>query len=278
VPKEDGDTPDGDVVDGDVTDGDVIDGDVVDGDVVDGDDADGDLDLSDGDVDLDLDPDLEGDPDLDTETEEPGDDCVSGDDCCDNGYWVAAGDPCVSGQDAFSCTTDVCNAAHVCATHTLMTDKCLINSVCYSERQAKPGFQCVWCDPLSAPTGWTDKPNTESCDDGNLCTYDEKCSGGGACSPGTSITCTDDAGICGANRVCNGTDGCTVSYPDDQTTCETDNKTCTDDTCDSAGNCEHIRQSDTCYIGGVCYAHHAVNPENVGQWCDSATNAWADKP
>ena len=252
-----------------------------DGDVesVDGDEEsnpDGDLDSDLEDVDIDLDPDP--DPEIDEEEQESGNDCASGP-CCDNGHWVVEGGACVSGRDAFDCTSDTCDAAHACSVHTLMEDFCLIEEVCYDEFEDKPGFQCTWCDPINAPTGWTDKPETENCEDGEPCTYDDHCSGVGTCLTGTPITCGDDPGICSARRSCNGTSECTVTYADDQTACETDDLDCTDDTCDGEGNCDHIRQEEYCLIDNACHADGADEPGNECRYCDTvySTSVWRNK-
>ena len=75
-----------------------------------------------------------------------------------------------------------------------------------------------------------------SCNDGNTCTYGDSCNSGGGCT-GTAISCTDDAGVCGANRSCNGTSSCTVSYPNSATSCD-DSDACTIDVMTGwAGGC-----------------------------------------
>lgn len=64
------------------------------------------------------------------------------------------------------------------------------------------------CDPAE---GCKYTNNILPCDDGEPCSHDDTCSGG-TCS-GTPITCDDDPTFCGADRSCNGTSSCTVTYP-----------------------------------------------------------------
>ncbi len=98
---------------------------------------------------------------------------------------------------------------------------------------------------------------TTSCNDGEACTYDDVCDGSGGCS-GTSITCNDAAGTCGANRACNGTSTCTVTFPGTGTGCN-DGQLCTyNDRCNGSGAC--VGTSITCNdAAGVCAVNRSCN-------------------
>ena len=228
---------------------------------------------------VDAEPETRDHDDADSETveEEAGFDCSSGP-CCKDGHWLAVNEPCLSGQDAFPCTRDTCDAAHACSTHTLLPDKCLINSVCYDKKLVKAGYPCHWCDPSANPNGWTPKPSSEACDDGNACSYGEHCDGNGTCGGASSLTCASETDACGARRTCNGTSACAVTYPDSSTDCNTEGVSCVDAKCNGSGTCLSVRKAGNCLIGGICYLHHQNHPTNICQWCDAASNTWANKP
>ncbi|MHB8875566.1 MAG: hypothetical protein ACYC8T_17925 [Myxococcaceae bacterium] len=73
------------------------------------------------------------------------------------------------------------------------------------------------------------------CDDGNACTYGDQWAN--QICTGTSVTCADDPGTCGARRACNGTTNCTVSYAAATVGCDDGNACTASDTCDGAGHC-----------------------------------------
>jgi len=82
---------------------------------------------------------------------------------------------------------------------------CAIGAVCFQPDAVKPGNSCEVCDPAQSITSWS-TPADQSCNDANLCTYNDKCVNG-TCS-GTPASCEDDA--C-ALKSCNGTSECTKS-------------------------------------------------------------------
>ncbi|GMV43126.1 MAG: hypothetical protein AMXMBFR64_48420 [Myxococcales bacterium] len=104
-----------------------------------------------------------------------------------------------------------------------------------------PGFTTV-CSVTDGKVSGT------ACDDGGLCTYPDRCTGGPSSScVGTPYTCNDGL-------------------------------TCTADTCNGNGTCT-FTVTTGCAISGVCYAEGAVNPSNQCQACVSATSktAWTNK-
>ncbi len=84
-------------------------------------------------------------------------------------------------------------------------------------------------------------PSTSvTCDDGQLCTYEDHCDGRGTCT-GTALSCTSDPEVCGAQRSCNGTHSCQVHYPNTDTLCD-DNDLCTyEDACQGDGSCAGMK-------------------------------------
>jgi hypothetical protein len=80
----------------------------------------------------------------------------------------------------------------------------------------------------------THVPQLRACDDGDACTFDDRCDAQGKCA-GTAITCTDDPRTCGAKRRCNGTAQCEQTFPDNATSCHVEG--IIDGHCDGAGRC-----------------------------------------
>ena len=144
-------------------------------------------------------------PDIDREaytvlsgaTCDDGDACTYGDRC--GGQGICTGTPITCEDDAEQCgASKSCNG----------TDTCTV----------------------------TYPPLGTSCNDGELCTFDDACDGQGACS-GTEVVCENDLGTCGATRACNGTSDCEVAFPGAEAQCD-DNDLCTfSDACDGAGGC-----------------------------------------
>ncbi len=133
------------------------------------------------------------------------------------------------------------------------------------------------CGSVSHTCSFEFEPMNQSCNDGNLCSYEDKCTGSGVCV-GTSIDCESDPETCGMKRSCNGTDQCTLAYPDTDTPCLNDSLWCTEDRCSGDGSCNHIQVENSCLVDNACYEHSEVNPENSCQWCDESINGWGNMP
>jgi hypothetical protein len=80
----------------------------------------------------------------------------------------------------------------------------------------------------------------------------------------TNADC-DDANDC-TTDVCNTTDGtCSNTSKPPGSACTTDNNVCTTDTCDSAGVCRHVNNTNPCTDGNACTAgDHCSNGLCVG--------------
>ncbi len=166
--------------------------------------------------------------------------CNDGDSCteqdiCKNGKCLGKkGNSC---DDGNNCTADSCTKAGGC-THKAasgapcsdgnlctLKDKCQ-NGVCVSG-SSKDCFDTQQCtvDSCDAKTGKCtfSKVSDGECDDGNLCTLNDKCSSG-KCKPGPAPGCSDG-------------------------------NTCTTDNCDpSTGKCVHNKTADgtSCDDGNAC--------------------------
>ncbi len=85
--------------------------------------------------------------------------------------------------------------------------------------------------------------SSTTCDDSDLCTYNDVCSGS-TCA-GTPIICADEA--C-TDSECNGTASCTVTYPSG-TTCSDSDPCTTGETCNGAGSCTGGTPAASCGDG-----------------------------
>ena len=157
--------------------------------------------------------------------------CDDGDPCtvadqCDDG--VCAGYPvsCECQVDA-DCEPledgDLCNGTLVCDTSSLPY-KCVVEpgteKYC-PEPEGEDSF-CLqaWCDPASGECSFLPALEGFLCDNGDLCTVNEKCQAG-LCTGGTPVNCTDG-------------------------------NPCTDDGCDSQTGCAHLPNTDACDDGDPC--------------------------
>ncbi len=144
-------------------------------------------------------------------------------------------------SDGDVCTVDVCNDSGECTgagdlvcIDGAVDDPCTDNS----------------CDP---DDGCVTEPNTDPCDDGNVCTEGSSCQIDGSCAGGTAVTC-DDEEPCTYNY-CSEADG------------DPDNSYCYHPTIDNC--CE---DNDDCPVETICGVTGA-DAECVLASCDTDTNA-----
>ncbi len=117
------------------------------------------------------------------------------------------------------------------------------------------------CDPILG-CNW---PNTDPCDDGNLCTTGDTCAAR-TCT-GDPVECLGDGNFCNGIEICNPLSGaCEASDLD----CD-DGNVCTDDSCDATATtaleaCLHVNNTAACDDGNAC---------TEGDVCGNATCAGA---
>src|SRR5439155_223787 len=145
-------------------------------------------------------------------------------------------------------------------------------------------------DDSGTPTTRCGHPNnTASCDDGNACTLNDRCSGG-VCVSGLAPNC-DDGNVC-TDDTCNPSTGCVhtanTAPCNDGNACTTndtcsnggcvggpamscdDGNACTDDTCNSATGCVHTNNTaacsdgNSCTVGDVCSGGRCVSGTTCG--------------
>lgn len=108
------------------------------------------------------------------------DGCTMGDSC--QGGVCRAGAP-VRCDDGVSCSADTCVSTGPGAFECLAAPApgtCLIDGMCWSDRERRPGSQCELCDTDAATDAWSSEIGL-SCSDGDACTDADACDGSGAC-------------------------------------------------------------------------------------------------
>ncbi len=192
-------------------------------------------------------------------------------------------------DDGDPCTIDVCTVQGGCG-HAIDPTKCEIAGVCYAAGQASPTDPCKQCVPTTSQNVFSAAPG-QPCEDGNLCTVGEKCSGGScqggapkdcsgsnpnptcgtvACSKvdGTCVV-TPKSGPCDDGDVCTASDHCVAGActgtPKD---CSPFDTVCTTGTC-SGGTCSAVPKAGACDDGDPCTLNDACsNNKCVGTVLD----------
>ncbi len=211
--------------------------------------------------------------------------------CFDNNV-CTTGDQCAQGvctpadtldcDDGNPCTDDACDPKIGCV-HTANAIGCNDGNACTTGDTCKAG-SCLGgappdCDDSNPCT--TDSCDTEAgcsyalnsapCDDGKVCTINDKCDGG-VCVGGAGLTCndenpcTDDSCLEGVgcqfvnNTVkCDDDNACTTLDLCSDGTCVgstppdcNDSNPCTDDSCDTDIGCVHADNTVACDDGDAC--------------------------
>ncbi len=165
-------------------------------------------------------------------------------------------------DDGNPCTDDVCDSVAGCV-FTNNTDPCDDSNFCTNGDTCAGGL-CIAGPPLvcndnnvcttdncDARFGCDFVNNTNLCDDGNACTFEEMCAGG-ICQPGLPLGC-DDGNVCTTDS-CDPMTGCvftnTIGPCDDGNACST-GEICVGGTC-QLGIGLACNPSDQCHVAGVC--------------------------
>ncbi len=198
--------------------------------------------------------------------------CMDGNNCDGNGGCVPDysdyGTPCAT--DNKQCTDDICSSGTCihpnsptgtpCADgdKCTQTDECS-NGVCVGKNPVAcsvvdackdPGT----CDPATGTCTLGVLPEGSACNDGALCTKNDRCTSG-ACA-GTPVTCIA-VNDCHEIGTCNPVDGtCSEVLKGDGTPCNDKNPctltdTCTGGTC-TGGNPVVCTALDACHVAGTC--------------------------
>lgn len=181
---------------------------------------------------------------------------------CDDGNICTVGDRCSGGAcepgalNACECEQDgdcpddgnLCNGILVCDT-SVYPHRCVTDPATVVHCDPSLDTVCLknLCDPATGSCAMTPVNEGGPCDDGNACTFADKCQEG-ACL-GTAYSCDD------------GLD-------------------CTEDICKGEGTCIHHLQPEYCLIGNVCVSQGAISPDNPCLYCDPSVEkyTWSMRP
>jgi len=149
-------------------------------------------------------------------------------------------------------TTESCSDGQACTSG----DRCDGTGFCRGTAYTCTATQCQQSSTCDGTGGCTvvGKPDDTTCDDGNACSWNDRCTGG-ACA-GTSITCVPTQ--CQISSTCNGTNLCTLVNKASDQACNDGNPCTVNDHCDGAGNCASGSAkvcpdlSDPCKGAGAC--------------------------
>lgn len=175
------------------------------------------------------------------------------------------------------CDDGDADEADGCTTHCEISPGwCCIDEECLPEGTTRPENPCEACKPDVDTAAWS--PNGGgSCDDGNLCTIDDRCVGT-VCAAGAPKTCANVDGNPCTRETCNAATGsCDTSNAPNGSSCD-DGKFCNGaDTC-SSGACTHA--GSPCDVGLICGEVQDVCDEcggcPDGQYCCGLTGACLD--
>lgn len=191
-----------------------------------------------------------------------------------NGFDPALSNPCVSGfcavgnpqhdsngcvyfnntlpcDDTVMCTlNDTCSLGEcngtpdnaTCVDIAIMVGGCVSAYCDLNNPMHDPGTGCVF-DTISA---------NETCDDGNICTYNDTCTAGGCMGTPNNTICNSFDMPC-TMSVCNATFGCISTNLTNGTSCDVDAFTCTYQLCAGNGTCLTYLNDSACVpTGNVC--------------------------
>jgi hypothetical protein len=152
-------------------------------------------------------------------------------------------------DDGISCTVDGCTEEGWCM-YMIEPGFCLIDKTCIPEGTNRPQNPlCEICNTTVSRTAWA-PDNSVLCDDGNLCTYKDKCSAG-TCK-GASYSCTS------SNAALS----------------------CVQDLCTGEGPAPWGCALDpgSCLIDKLCRAAGEVSIDDPCRLCEPATSAYSWSP
>lgn len=175
----------------------------------------------------------------------------------------------VAPQPIPRCRTDAdCRDADLCT-----SDRCGEDGLCRFEPiGCPPAGPCLGpgvCDATTGACTYTPLPDGSSCDDGNLCTRNDRCSGGHCV--GTPLDCSGADG-CHDPGACDPATGLCPNPRPDGTSCNDGNLCTTNDRCEASlcvGTGKDCSGADGCHDPGVCDPRTGLcpNPRPDGTAC-----------
>ncbi|MEN0067194.1 MAG: hypothetical protein AAGA48_33995 [Myxococcota bacterium] len=98
----------------------------------------------------------------------------------DDGDGIADEDGALLCDDGDACTVGRCAGSKGCV-QSIAPDRCVIDGRCMESGATAPGEVCTICDPRLDQTAWSFAGADVSCDDGEVCTTNDRCDGEGRC-------------------------------------------------------------------------------------------------
>lgn len=193
-----------------------------------------------------------------------GDACTFNDVCTEGG---CVGSP-VDCNDYNDCTDDTCHSPDGACVHTIVDDHCFLDGNCYPDGYVYPymPFAPCWsCDVNTSTITWTYTGEASSCDDDDLCTYDDHCDMSTGMCIGTPMDCSYLDSPCSTGQCYFGE--CYSAATNVGTPCD-DGLFCTiNDACNNGGQCS----GETRECGGFDGSCNLV-------YCDEGTDTCANDP
>ncbi|MBN2527193.1 MAG: hypothetical protein JXR76_12435 [Deltaproteobacteria bacterium] len=214
---------------------------------------------TDSDTDADTDTDTDADTDSDTGTDTDSDTGTDTDSDTGTNTETDTGTDTDSETDS---ETDNETKSGADSDSDTICSGCFIAGDCYDDEETDRENSCRYCDVENGTDDWTIRGQSEDCDDGNACTYNDKCDQNGKCygvQPQAAECVIDGISIpkgdSNQNNRCEycdpDRDKCAWSFSSSDVSCD-DNMYCNgEDYCDGNGECEH--KGDPCLgITGAC--------------------------
>lgn len=195
---------------------------------------------------------------------------------CDDGNACTTGDVCTAGacqgtqvngatfcSDGNPCTTDYCDPTTGCQ-KTNNTASCSDGNACTTGDKCTNGTcaptgttNCADTNPCTEDTqcnpasGCVNAPKSGSCDDGNICTVGDSCSGGNCVGGTGSLSCNDNNDCTIDSCDPNVSGGCKYVNAASGASCSDGNACTTGDHCNGSGAC--VKTADlNCSDGNAC--------------------------
>ncbi len=156
-------------------------------------------------------------------------------------------------DDGLPCTSDTFDG--VGCVFTLNAGSCLIGGACVVDGSANPANDCEACDASANATDWSSVLDGTGCDDGDLCTQTDACSGG-VCTGTNPVVCValDDCHVVGTcapgSGVCDNPNAADGVGCDDGDMC-TQTDACLSGVC-TGTNPVVCTALDDCHVVGTC--------------------------
>jgi cysteine-rich repeat protein len=192
---------------------------------------------------------------------------------------------CAKGKWGSTCSSAVTPSAEKCDAVDNdcdgKTDEgfCTISGVCMQASTSNSSNACQVCDPSASQSAWTNRANGFSCDDGNACTTNDKCSSG-VCAAGSPVSCVNPTTACYKSPgTCSTADGsCSYELRTDVSGPDPTTEKCDglDNNCDYKFDEDFPNKGQKCSVGvGEClrYGTYECKSDGSGTVCNAVPDS-----